>query len=250
MAAAPENGTRVGVERVAATKSGSGSKLTRFYTILAAVAVVGLAVVGYTVASSRMGGPVTEPIELEGVESDTALFELAEGVGRGDPEAPVVIHEFADYQCPGCGSFASRIEPLLVRDYVEPGKARLVFFDFPLVSIHDHAFLAARAARCAGAQERYWDYHAVLFGQQSRWSAAGDPADLFVEYAGRVGLDEDDFEACLESDRFARTVTANMQLAQRLGVNATPTIFVNGQRILNFRGYEDIADVIDEALAK
>lgn len=228
-----------------------GSRTSPVYYILGAVAVLGIGIVGYTVGSRAFGSAVTEPVELE-VESDRELVELAQGVVAGDPDAPVTVVEFGDYQCPGCGAFAAQVKPLLDANLIETGRASFVFYDFPLVQGHPNAFLAARAARCAGDQDAYWEYHDALFRNQQEWSPSGNPAGRFVDYAEELGLDEDAFESCVRSDRHAETVTANMQLGQALGVSGTPTVMVSrGQgmaRRLNSWGYEDIEGAVEEAL--
>lgn len=177
--------------------AGGDARLQKFYIVLAAVGVVGLGAVGWAIASRAGGSAADAPVELQGVETDQDLFRMAEGMALGSPDAPVVVHEFSDYQCPWCQRFASDIKPLLVERYVETGRARLIYFDFPLVQIHPHAFLAARAARCAGAQDRFWPYHDYLFGQQSKWSGMRDATDAFIRYAEAVGLDREEFAACL-----------------------------------------------------
>lgn len=202
------------------------SKTPIFYWVLAAVAVVGITVPTYNFASSAFSSAVSEPVELE-YENDQELVEMAQGVVLGDAEAPATIVEFGDYQCPGCGSFAQRVKPRIDSELIEAGRANFVFYDFPLVQIHDNAFLAARAARCAGDQDGYWAYHDELFRNQAAWASEGNPVGTFVDYAGEVGLDRDAFESCLKSDRYAETVTANMQLAEALGVSGTPTVMVS-----------------------
>ena len=227
----------------------SGTSL--FYYILGAVAVLGIGIVGYAVGSQAFGSATSEPVELQ-VESDRELVEMAQGVVAGDPNAPVTIVEFGDYTCPGCGTFARQVMPIVERNFIEPGKASFVYYDYPLVQGHPNSFLAARAARCAGDQDSYWEYQDALFRNQAEWGLSQSAAGLFVDYAEEIGLDEGDFESCLESDRHAETVTANMELGNALGVNSTPTIMVSrgqgmAQRLGNFN-YAAIEQAVNEAL--
>lgn len=203
--------------------SGGGSGL---YYVLGAVAVLGIGLVAYSVGSSAFSSAATEPVELT-FESDEQLVALAQGETMGDPEAGVTIVEFGDYQCPACGSFALQFKPQIEARFVETGEAKFVFYDFPIPSIHPNAFLAARAARCAGDQGAYWEYHTTIFQNQSRWSTANLPTSAFEDYAEQVGIDEGEFSACLNSDRFADVVTANMELGGRMGVGGTPTVLIN-----------------------
>lgn len=227
------------------------SPMTKLYYILGAVAVVGIGVVGYGVGSSAMSSAVTEPVELD-VESDRELVEMARGVVRGDPDAAVSIVEFGDYQCPGCGGFARQVKPMIDLNFIDSGRANFVFYDFPLIQIHSNAFLAARAARCAGDQDAYWEYHDQLFGNQRSWASAANPAGDFVSYAEEIGIDAGAFERCLKSDRHAETVTANLRLGEALGVSGTPTVMISeGQgmatRLSSF-DFASIEQAVNEAL--
>ncbi len=225
----------------------TANESTKLYYVLGAVAVIGVGLVAYSVGSSAFSSAATEPMELS-FENDEELVALAQGVTMGEPSAPVTIVEFGDYQCPGCGAFAQQVEPQIKQALVETGEAKFVFYDFPLVSIHPNAFLAARAARCAGDQGGYWEYHQEMFRNQAQWSTASMPTSAFEDYAGTVGLDEGAFSACLNSDRFADVVTANMELGERMGVTGTPTVLLNveGQtRRLNDYDIESIRKAIE-----
>ena len=218
--------------------------MKKFYYIFGAVAVIGIGVVGWQVSSSMFGSAVSAPIALD-LENDEELVALAQGVTKGTDGAPVTIVEFGDYQCPGCGSFALSVKPQIEGTLVASGQVKFVFYDFPLISIHPNAFLAARAARCA--EDRFWEYHEVLFRNQARWGTASMPASAFEDYAEEVGLDAGDFASCLNSDAYADVVTANMELGGRMGVNGTPTIFINanGQtRRLNNYDFSSINEAV------
>ena len=217
-----------------------GSDMNKFYMLFGAVAVIGIGVVGYSVSSGMFGSAVSTPVEVEGLDDPETLVAMARGVTKGDDEAPITIVEFGDFQCPSCGAFGQQVKPAVELAYVESGEAKFVFYDFPLVSIHPNAFLAARAARCAEDQSRFWEYHDELFRTQVRWSVEPSPARSFEDYARNVGLDTDEFGSCLNSDRHADLVTANMQLGQIMGVTGTPTILVNvpGEQTRRVPGYD------------
>jgi protein-disulfide isomerase len=202
------------------------SGMGRFYLVLALIAVFGLGAVGYNVTLGGSDRAASVPLELEALDDD-ALVALARGVTKGNPDAPVTILEFGDYQCPGCGEFARDYKPGVELALIETGRAKFVFQDYPLVAIHPHAFVAARAARCAEDQGMFWEYHDELYRQQARWSPEADPIGTFESYAESLGLDLADFRSCLNSDRHADVVTANLRLAERLGIPRTPTILVN-----------------------
>jgi protein-disulfide isomerase len=179
------------------------------------------------------------------LEMEPAELARVQGIAAGRADAPVVIHEFADFQCPACAQFAAFGTPHIKQRYVEPGIARYVHYDFPLISIHPHAFLAARAGRCANEQERFWDYHDLLYAEQRSWSGVEDALPMFIEYAGRLGLDRRAFESCLRSDRYALEVTQNLRLGESLGVPGTPTLFINGRRA-EIRTLEDLDRLIQQ----
>ncbi len=234
-------------KRREARQAESGGNSNTLFYVLGAVAVVGIGVVAYNAGASAFSSAATAPIELD-ISSDEELVALAQGVSLGDPSAPVTILEFGDYQCPGCAAFALQAKPPIQQQLIDTGEAEFVFYDFPLISIHPNAFFAARAARCAGEQGAYWEYHDLLFRNQPRWSPANLPSSAFEDYAAEVGIDEGDFSSCLNSDRFADVVTANMELGNRMSVGSTPTVLINagGQtRSLNAYDMGSIRDAID-----
>ncbi len=233
-------------------KQGQGGN-TAFYGVLGVIGVVGVAAIGYAVMSGS-GTAATELVEMD-VSSARELYEMAAPVTIGPADAPVKVVEFADYQCPACGDFSLRARPAILEQYLSTGRVQFVFYDFPLVSIHDKAVLAARAARCAGAQElpserhgAFWAYHDKLFQEQGGWAyKQGSVVGDFVDYAGEIGLDEDAFETCLKSDRFADVVTANRRLGDQLRISSTPTVLVNNRRVQDWRPIQ-LARVIEQAL--
>lgn len=219
-----------------------GKGIGGFYLLLGAVALLGVGAIGYAI---RGGGSAaaTAPVVVQGLDDPGTLMAKAEGIAVGNPDAPVTMIVFSDYQCPGCATFAARVKPQLEANEVKAGKVRIIYYDLPLTSIHQHSFLAARAARCAGDQGKYWEYHAQLFSRQSDWAfQRSAPLAKFKGYATDVGLDQTAFESCLQSDKYAETVTANAHLAQQLGVNGTPTVIINGRRVEP--RYDAIAAVI------
>lgn len=230
-------------------KGAKGGGNTAFYGVLGVIALAGVAAIGYAVVGGG-GTAATELVEMD-LSSVRALYEQAVPVRLGPEDAPVKVVEFGDFQCPACGQFSLRVRPAIVDRYVSTGQVQFVFYDFPLVSIHDKAVLAARASRCAGDQameNAYWVYHDKLFEEQGSWAySQGSVVGDFVDYAGEVGLDEGAFEACLKSDRFADVVTANRRLGDQLRITGTPTILVNNRRIGSPNAIQ-LSQVIEEAL--
>jgi protein-disulfide isomerase len=216
------------------------SPLTPFYAILGLVALVGLGVLAFQLFAEDEAA--TAPVA---VEIDPAEISRVQGISLGREDAPVVIYEFADFQCPGCGQFAAFVTPLIKQRLVEPGLVRYVYYDFPL-AMHPHAFLAARAARCANEQGKFWEYHDLLYGRQPTWSAMRDATDYFIELGVEAGLDEDQFESCVRSDKYAEEVTRSMKLGESLQVRGTPTVIVNGKRLGDVPSFAQLEQIVRE----
>ena len=236
------------------SRSDGGSEMKKFYWVLGAVAVIGVAAVGYSVGSNSIGPAVTEPVVVDGLDDPAQLMSLAQGVTKGDPDAPITIVEFADYSCPGCGQFALQIKPQMDLQYVQSGKAKFVYYDFPLISIHPYSFLAARAGRCANDQGKFWEFQQVIFRNQSTWATKTSVEGYFADYAAEAGADKGTFEECLKSDAHADVVTANLRLAEQLGIEGTPTVMISmgrgmARRLMSF-DYETIRDAIETLIAE
>lgn len=169
---------------------------------------------------------------------------------RGRADAPVVITEFSDFQCPACGYVAREVIPQLIERYVDTGKVRFVYREFPLESLHPLAQKASEAAVCAGAQDKYWEMNERLFAKQEEWSAEGvTPTDLFKRYAKELGLDVSAFNRCLDSGQAAIAVQEDQMAGQMAGVQATPTFFVNDLPVEGGLPIESFGLVIDYVAA-
>ena len=230
-------------------RQSGGSDMTKLYIVLGVVAVVAIAAVGYSVGAGGTGTAATEPVEVEGLDNMETLAALAQGVTLGSDGAPITVVEFGDYQCPGCGAFAMTVKPQIDLRLVQSGRVNFVFYDFPLTTIHPHAFLAARSARCAGDQDKFWEFHSEIFRNQSSWSTSASPIGAFVVYAETVGADPDAFESCVRSDSHADVVTANMRLGYELGITGTPSVMISQgggmARRLPSNDFQTILDVVE-----
>lgn len=143
----------------------------------------------------------------------------------GSPGAPVTIVEFSDYECPFCKKFTTEILPSIKEQYVDTGKVRFVFSDFPL-EIHPNARAAAIAARCAGEQNAYFAYHDRLFANSKNLSH-----ENFLRIATDLGLDVGVFSQCLDDQKHQASLDADIGAAKELGVKGTPSFLVNGQLV-------------------
>lgn len=161
---------------------------------------------------------------------------------QGPKNAPITIVEFSDYQCPYCQLWHTEVLPRLMAEYA--GKIRFIYRDFPL-SGHPEAQPAAEAANCAGDQEAYWEFQDAIFSNQYGYGRSA-----YEQYASDLGLDADEFTACLDSRRHQAEVMADYSDGLRLGVQSTPTFFINGTQIVGAQPYETFQRFIDGELAK
>ncbi|MFN8567249.1 MAG: DsbA family protein [Kouleothrix sp.] len=217
-----------------------GISMPLFYAVLVLIAIGGAIVLLSNTATPRTNtqagatgsGQIVSSIPLESLPT------------RGQASAPVTVIEFADYQCPACGVFATTLEPAIIKDYIDTGKVKMVFHDFPL-SQHKNAVPAAEAARCAGDQGAYWPMHDLLFAKQAEWENSAPPADLFAGYAQQLKLDRGAFEQCTNGRTHQQSIQAAYQASVKAGINQTPTFVVDGKAY----DYNQLRGAIDAALA-
>lgn len=166
------------------------------------------------------------------------------GESMGQADAPVVVREFADFQCPACAAF----EPVLQKmrkDYVDTGMVRLVFFDYPL-DIHKNAITASLTARCAGAQGHFWPMHDLLYARQQDWAELPDPVTKFQSYAGELGLDGAALMGCVRAGTTRPDILRSQAYGDALGINATPSYGVNGAGRAGAMPYEELKKLIEQ----
>jgi protein-disulfide isomerase len=152
---------------------------------------------------------------------------------RGDPNAPITIVEFSDFQCPFCARFHVQTLPLLLEEYIDTGKVNLVYRDFPIQSIHPNALPAAVAAECANEQGKYWEYHDTLFEKQSAWSRLDSTTAVstFSQYATDVGLEQQQFDSCLGSGKYLEEVQGDLSDGRDYDITGTPGFFIGNDEI-------------------
>jgi protein-disulfide isomerase len=170
----------------------------------------------------------------------------------GNANAKVTIIEFGDYQCPSCRLFWREIEPRLKKEYIDTGKVKLVFRDFPIQQIHPEATIAAMAAQCAADQGKYWEYHDRIFRQQDRGSddvVRFKAADL-KKWGADIRLDTAAFNACIDSARHQDEVAKDYADGTAAGIQGTPTFFINGRVVGGAQSFPVFKKIIDEELAR
>ncbi|HET9424959.1 MAG TPA: thioredoxin domain-containing protein [Gemmatimonadaceae bacterium] len=220
-----------------------GSKKS-FYVILAAAAVAGIAVLSYLASKGAADKIITLDPNLPPVTS--------QGYVLGSPTAPIELVELGDFECPSCARFAELTEPEIRAQYVNTGKVRFRFIDFPL-SIHRNTVNASNAAACADEQGKFWEMHDLLFATQHEWNSetTNDPDKHFKAIGQRIqGIDASKLNECIDSRRHAAKVQSHLKIAVDRGAPGTPTFYV-GNTQLNFRtnSFDEFKAYFDQQLA-
>ncbi|QLH03842.1 disulfide bond formation protein DsbA [Nitrosopumilus cobalaminigenes] len=173
----------------------------------------------------------------------------------GDSNAPITIIEFSDFQCPFCARFNSQTLPAILDEYIEQGKVKLVFRDFPIQSIHPNALPASVAAECANDQNKFKEMHDILFEKQSEWNKMETAAvlSLFSQYASKMNLDQEVFDSCLTSGKHIEEIKKDLEDGRDYGVTGTPGFFIGNDHIgfVELKGaqpFESFKKVIDAQL--
>lgn len=216
--------------------------------ILAAIFVITIgAVFGGAFLLSKTTPPAdTQLTTLDNQPTADAKLLVRDNSHKKGAENPkVTIVEFADFQCPACAS-AHPIIARLLTDF--PNDVQLIYRHFPLRSIHKNAFMAALASEAAGSQGKYWEMYDKLYETQSEWSDLGSPKDFFVNLAKGLSLDTDKFKKSLEASEFAARVSEDEKDAISLGVNSTPTFYINGVKQKGFLEYNAFKALIEDAI--
>lgn len=208
--------------------------------VAAAVIVILGLVIGPTIYKN------TRPIGEVIVPTSVARTITAENT-MGDPNAPVKIVEYSDFQCPACKAWTDQTEASLIEKYVNTGK---VFFTYRSMGqwIGPESVAAAEAAYCAGDQGKFWDYHNILFANQTGENVGDFTERRLLAFAEALELDMDEFKACLNSNKFLSQVNGDQADGRAQGAEVTPTFFVNGQLVRGAVGIDQFSQIIDAQL--
>ena len=151
---------------------------------------------------------------------------------KGADDAPVVVFEMSDFQCPWCRQQAVEVLPEIERDFIATGKVRWTFINFPLTSLHPNAAAAAEFAMCAARSGKFWPVHDLLFTHQARWAPLKDPGPFLLTLADSVGLPRVEVLACLRNHETQSLIKAEAEGAARSGVESTPTLYIVGAGLI------------------
>jgi protein-disulfide isomerase len=166
---------------------------------------------------------------------------------RGNPNAKVTLIEYADFQCPACAAMHATIKKLQ-EDF--KNDLRLVYRFSPLTNIHQYSLISAQAVYAAGLQSKFWEMYDLIFENQDSWSISSDAKSIFTDYAKKLGLNLNKFNADIDSDSTKKFIIDEQNKGLDLGINSTPTIFLNGKQIQNPESYEDFKKLIQDEINK
>jgi protein-disulfide isomerase len=202
--------------------------MKRILPVVIIVGVLAVSVVGAWFVKRSRDGKSNNTQRRQTVQNRENLKPGASPANmHGPSEARVVIEEFADFECGGCGM----VHPIIKQMEQEFGsKILIVFREYPLAS-HKNGMTAAQAAESAGLQGKFWEMHHVLFENQQTWHNVADVRALYRDFANQIGLDVDKFERDMSSDSVKRRIAADIERANSMGVNSTPSAFLNGREI-------------------
>ena len=232
---------------------------TRLPYLLIGGGVLVVAAVAVILFAALRGESDTEP-GVQGVAQDTAsptTSQAAAAVGDEPTPAPtqdeaaatvplVMLEEFGDFQCSHCAQFALGMGRQLKKDFVDKGRINFVFRHFPFIG--EESFRAAEATECARDQDKFWEYHDTVFENWDGVNKGAYSDDNLRGFASRLQLDRDAFDSCLEGGKYRGKVEEDLQLGERMGVNSTPSLFLQGRRI-QVSDYSELAGLIESAIA-
>lgn len=230
---------------------GASKSVPNPYVIPASIVVAGVLIAGAVLYTNRSGdapavGQNAAVAEAVGGGQPIVPADLADDDPfLGDPQAPLTIVEFADFQCPFCGRFFKTTEQEIIDKYVKTGKAKFVYRDFPLTSIHEEAQKSAEAAECADEQGKFWEYHDLIYERQDKLSVA-----RYKAWAAELGLDTSQFNQCLDSGKYFEEVQKDFRDGQAAGVKGTPGTFVNSRLVEGALPFVHFQTIIEEELKK
>lgn len=177
----------------------------------------------------------------------------ADGKALGPADAPVVIQEFSDFQCPYCRQFNASIKDQIINQYLNTGKVRFEYHHYIVIDNNvggSESRMAAEASECAAEQGRFWDYQEMLFANILGEGAGSFREERLKAFASQAGLNQSQFSSCYDSRKYRDQVNIDQALGQKLGVRGTPSLFVNGQPVENPFNFASIQAAVEAALAQ
>jgi len=213
---------------------------------------IGLVVIGAFLVAFVFIYPNIRPAQEVLMPSNPVAYPPGEGLTLGDPNAPAKIEVFEDFQCPACRQFTLNVEPRIISELVETGKASYTFRHYPFLdlnSVGKESHQAANASMCANEQGKFWEYHEVLFANWNGENIGTFNDRRLVDFANALDLDMGAFRACFNENRYADAIQADFEAGAAMGVSGTPSVFVNGQIVKPgfVPSFEEIAAAVEAA---
>jgi len=168
---------------------------------------------------------------------------------KGTDQAPIVIYEVSDFQCPFCRQFWAETLPALEREYINTGKVRLTFINFPIPQLHANAQAAHELAMCAAQQDKFWRMHDLLYQYQEAWATLSQPLPYFLGLADSARADRKAVESCLGAGRMRQLVQGEALASWNAGVKSTPTFIVQGLLLTGSAPIADFRPILDSIYA-
>ncbi|HEV7705045.1 MAG TPA: DsbA family protein [Gemmatimonadaceae bacterium] len=215
--------------------------MKRRYPLLAATAAAFVVVLACGKSSSASAASAT-------AGPDSVLLKRADHARiEGSADAPVWVIEVSDFQCPYCRQFHDDSYGELKRAYVDSGKVRIAYVNFPL-SMHRNAFAASESAMCAAAQNKFWEMHDALFITQKSWEGLSSPQKMFDSLAVAQGVELPAFQKCVSGHLTKPMIEADIDRATKQGVESTPTFLIGGMMVTGAQPLANFRRAIDSAL--
>ncbi len=216
-------------------------KLPKFFETLegqisAILIIIVIVLFGYYFYAT--GGKGTAPVTIEINATDHV---------KGNLTSQITLVEFGDFQCPSCGGWEPTVEKVIKDNEKD---IKFVFKNFPLTQMHMNALLAAKSAESAGVQGKYWEMHDMIYAGQKEWSESPLAKDLFISYAQKLGLDIEKFKSDLNNKSIEDNILAEYTEGTKLGVQGTPTFFLNGKKLEGMQSFNDLEKLVKEEIEK
>ncbi len=237
-------------------------KKSQFYSVLVVLAFAAGVLVGFVawgrspatiVVAPTAAAPATlTPIPFTPTPDPAALQKLMDNAleatrhFKGDEDAPIVMIEFADFQCPFCGRHFQQTEPQIDEQYIQSGKVRFGYAH--LAFLGQESLWAAEASECASDQEKFWEYHDMLYNNQAGENQGAFSKENLKQFAVELGLDTAVFNECLDSGKYSQQVQEDSNAVQALGFRSTPSFVINGNTIIGAQPFSAFEQVVESLL--
>ena len=204
----------------------------------------------HSAAAAPSGAATTTRAASMSGLTDSVSAAADRGRIRGSATAPVWLIEISDFQCPYCKQWHDETFATIDREYVQTGKVRIAYLNFPLSSIHANARAAAEAAMCASVQGKFWELHESLFATQTAWEREANPVPAFDTLAAKAGVEPTAWRSCMSTHATAKLIDADHDRSSRAGVQSTPSFFIGDRALAGAYPVDTFRVAIDAALAK